>query len=184
MSHPNQNNPYGPPEGQPQPGLPQQGGQGFVPYPDGPGQPPMMPLRAPGTVTAARVLLFVIGGFGILLGLLMLLASAALSSGSVKKANVDTGGLTAGLVLTVALLFLVFSIGSIVVASMFGSGGNAIRVAAIVLGSVFIALGVTNIIGGNPLSFINVVIGVLIVVFCAKGDAKAWFTRRHHEARH
>jgi hypothetical protein len=165
--------PQQPPAGPPGYGYPQQ--QPGHPYGAYPGGPDQMPVQMPGTVKTARVLLFVVGGLNVLAALLLAVAGAALQSGEVSTA--DTEGLSGGLLFFMAVISAALAVAAIVIAAKFGKGGNGVRVGAIVVGSLIIASGAVNVATGNAPSIVGLAIGVLVVVFSAKQDAKMWFNR-------
>lgn len=196
MSQPDPNNPYakapqgndpysappqgpaqGPPQGPPPSpyAYPQQApGQPYGAYPGGvPGMPP----QPAGTVKAARVLLFVLGGLGTLGGLLVTAGGAMLGNADVKKTIEDQGGLpdgvSAGLLVALGVFSLALSIASIVVGAKFASGASGVRVAAIVCGALNLIAGIFYL----PLGSVWIVGGGLIAAFAAMKDGAAWFGR-------
>ncbi|MFR9676252.1 hypothetical protein [Streptomyces sp. TR06-5] len=184
------NNPYAQPQGQPGYGYPQQQGYGYpqqqggLPQYGGPAEGyPMgggygMPMAMPGGVKAARVLLYVQGGLG-LLGSILILVFAAMLGGSGSDSGSSAveadlySSVGAGVLALFAVFSLVLAVFGIVLATKFANGGNGVRIGAIVYGSIVIALGLFTLPGG----ILSLVLGVLVVVFVAKSDGNAWFNR-------
>ncbi|MGP8299607.1 hypothetical protein ACTPOK_17115 [Streptomyces inhibens] len=187
MSYPNQN-PYGPPPGQ-QPGYgypqqPQQPQQPMAPYGAYPGgampaaQMPY-PTVMPGGVKAARVLLFVLAGLN-LVGLVL----AVMGLGGVTKAAHDTSSYAGeddilamnigkGLLIAVIVLIVIFTAAAITLAVQFANGGGGVRVGTIVFGVATIMMSLFTF----PIGLVHTVLGILVLVFVAKDDGNAWFSR-------
>ncbi|UNO40322.1 hypothetical protein [Streptomyces sp. MST-110588] len=187
MSYPNQNNPYGPPQGQPGYGYPQQPMQPMQPqpyaaYPGGgmmPGGMPGMPMTMPGGVKAARVLLFVIAGLG-LIGLIFAViglnsvnkASHTVSAyGSAESQSVFNFG--KGLLIFMIIAIVLFAATAIVLGLQFAKGGNGVRIGTIIFGSVVVLFSLLSF----PVGILHMVMGILIIVFVSKADGGAWFNR-------
>ncbi|OEV13594.1 hypothetical protein [Streptomyces nanshensis] len=171
--------PQQPQGGQPGYGYPQQGGfqqpvQGG--YPQQPGFTyPNAPQTMPGTVNAVRIILFIMGGLGIIGAIYNFVQAATFSDtvGDAEFASIGTGVIIAG-----AVLGLIFSAAAIFLASQFTKGGNAIRICCIVYGSLMALgglFGLIVIVGIIPLA-----LGVLIIVFMAKQDGAQWFNRARY----
>ncbi|NEB76560.1 hypothetical protein G3I40_15185 [Streptomyces sp. SID14478] len=205
MSFGEPNNPYGQQQGQPQGnpygqqapqgvppqgyGYPQQPGPGGYPaYPQGAGQQPYDggPTSMPGGVKAARIMLYVLGGFQAVFGLIMIVASAKVadyiednltdSGASAQDVN-NVSDFSTGLLIGLGVVTLAFAAWGILTAVKFSSGRGGIRVSAIVYASAVIAISLLNLLGANLFALISLVLGILIVVFCAKQDGGAWFKR-------
>ncbi|MFJ5706228.1 MULTISPECIES: DUF3824 domain-containing protein [unclassified Streptomyces] len=198
MSFGDPNNPYGPPQGQ-QPGygypqapqgVPPQGAYGYPaappaspygPYPGAPyGAPGMMAM--PGTIKAARVMLWIVGILQILVGLGIAVGGSFLVNevdGSGSSAATAATGLFIGMGVFVAAL----GIWGVVIAARCANGRGGIRVSGIVYGSLLTLSGLSNLgmaesMGTNRSgSLVGLVIGILIIVFFSKADAGAWFKR-------
>ncbi|KQX10316.1 hypothetical protein ASC82_21720 [Streptomyces sp. Root431] len=195
MSFGDSNNPYGQPQGQPQQpgyGYPQQAPQGVPPqqgygYPAAPpvspyggGGYPAAVTEMPGTVKAARVMLFVIGGLqmiGVIFGVLGALSIAAAKNDPQLKDDVQfqqIADMSSGAVWGFTALILAWGVLAIVLGAKFGSGGNGIRITAMVFAII------TAIFGLYPFVVIGLahtVMAVLIAVFVGKSDGGAWFNR-------
>ncbi|MEU7635086.1 MULTISPECIES: hypothetical protein [unclassified Streptomyces] len=192
MSYPNQN-PYGPPPGQqpgygypqqpPQPQQPQQPQQPMAPYGAYPGGPmPGMqapyPTVMPGSVKAARAMLFVLSGLN-LIGLVL----AVVGLGGVSKASHDAASspysdmsafaVGKGLLIVAIVIIVVFTGAAITLAAQFGNGGKGVRVGTIVfgVGNILVSL------GSFPLGLVHTVLGILVLVFVSKDEGNAWFSR-------
>jgi hypothetical protein len=113
-------------------------------------------IQRPSVVTAASVLLYIFAGFGILGGLLLLGAGAA----------VGGLGVLALLLLGLSALYLVF-------ATMILKGSNGARVATIVFLSISIFL---NVINFDGTSVISIGLGLLVIGLLAwNRDAQEYF---------
>ncbi|EST39311.1 hypothetical protein N566_02645 [Streptomycetaceae bacterium MP113-05] len=180
MSHPSQpssdpNNPYAQ---QPQQGagLPSYGAAGDPAYgAAGYGAPTTMP----GTVNGARIMLYVTGGLSVIGAILMFVAAAALGTIADDPelqgdANIEMlSDMGTGLIAFVGVLYLGFAVGGILLAVKFAKGGNGLRIGTIVYGALAIVMGIVGI----PVGLIFIILAVLIIVFVAKSDGKAWFNR-------
>ncbi|MGW6394561.1 hypothetical protein ACWFR1_29560 [Streptomyces sp. NPDC055103] len=193
MSFGDSNNPYGQPQGQPQQpgyGYPQQAPQGVPPqqgygYPAAPAAPygggyPAAVTEMPGSVKAARVMLFVIGGLqmvGVVLFALTAMTISAAQNDPTLKGDVQfqqLADLSTGAIWGFTAVVLAWGVLSIVLGAKFGSGGNGIRVTALVFGII------TAILGLYPFVIVGLahtVMAILIAVFVGKSDGAAWFNR-------
>ncbi|SDK38719.1 hypothetical protein [Streptomyces indicus] len=177
---PPQQNPYATaPQGPaPYPAQPQASyaGQPQAPHPAQPGQPHPYgapapypypyggyqagPPQMPGSVKAARVLVFVLAGFFVL----ALVAVAALGGGP------EEFGAVFGYNLMVITLFIL--------ALRFTTAGNGVRVAAIVLASVHILLALGSMANGNGLGgLIAAGLAIALVAVLSQSSAGHWFKR-------
>ncbi|GHG12468.1 proline-rich domain-containing protein [Streptomyces albogriseolus] len=192
MSFGDPNNPYGAPQGQPPGyGYPQQPGQPGYGYPSAPPvQPyghPGGPVAMPGTVKAARVMLYVLGGLQALAGLLMVVASGWFADQmedlisddpSFTAEDADTvASVGAGIMIVLGVLVLAFATWAILTAAKFGTGRGGARVSAIIYASVVTLFSVINLLGANVFALISLVMGILIIVFCANKNGSYWFNR-------
>ncbi|MEZ7007039.1 hypothetical protein VM636_11595 [Streptomyces sp. SCSIO 75703] len=199
MSFGDPNNPYGPPQGQGQQpgyGQPQQPqGQPGYGYPAAPpvssypggGFPGGAPAVMPGTVKAARVMLFVLGGFQVLGGLLMMLASAwfsemldeaVASDDSISAEDADAfASIGTGLMIVLGIIVLAFAFWAIFTGAKFSTGRGGVRVSAIVYASVVLLFSLISLLSANVFALISVVLGILIIVFCANKNGGYWFNR-------
>ncbi|MFH9041463.1 proline-rich domain-containing protein [Streptomyces sp. NPDC017966] len=192
MSFGDPNNPYGAPQGQP-PGYghPQQPGQPSYGYPSAPpmqpyGQP-VPPVVMPGGVKAARVMLYVLGGFQVLGGVLMMAASAwfadyfediASSEPNISAEDADTvADIGAGVMIALGVIVLAFAFWAIFTAAKFAKGRGGVRVSAIVYASLVTLFSVLSLLGTNIFALISLVLGILIIVFCANRNGGYWFNR-------
>lgn len=198
MSYPPQgqdpNNPYAqqqgqqpgygyPQQGQPgygypqqQGGLPSYGGPADQGYPMGGGYG--MPMQMPGGVKAARVILYVVGGLSIIGAIFAFIAAATFddligSSGTTSADASAMADLGAGVVAVIGVLGLVFAAIAIMLAMKFAGGGSGVRIGTIVYGAFMILFGLLSLPGG----ILQMVLGILVVVFVAKSDGNAWFNR-------
>lgn len=205
MSYPPQpgqdpNNPYANPPQQPQQpgyGYPQQGQQPAYGYPQqqpglpsygGPADQGYMgagyggPMAMPGTVNAARIMMFVVGGLSAIGAVLVFIAAAAigsLSDNPEMQNNADfemVSDMGAGLMSLVGVVYLALAVTGIVLAAKFGKGGGGLRTGAIVWGAVVTLMGII----GFPIGLLFSIAGILVIVFVAKNDGKAWFNRAQY----
>ncbi|MFD0371963.1 hypothetical protein [Streptomyces sp. NPDC059071] len=192
MSFGDPNNPYGQQQGQqPGYGYPQQAPQGVPPqqgygYPAAPayGGYPAGPTEMPGGLKAARVMLFVIGGLQVIGAIFAALAAVGVSAAKNDPALKDdvqfqqVADWSAGAVWAVALLILAWGVLAIVLGAKFGSGGNGVRVTAIVFGVITAVLGIYPFV---LIGLAHTVMAILVVVFAAKSDGAAWFNRQRQQ---
>jgi hypothetical protein len=186
MSYGDPNNPYGPPQGQ-QPGYgypqqqpPQAPGYGY------PAAPPAGPYGAgpvmttmPSSVSAARVMLWVIVGFQ-LLGVALFAFSAATIEAA-KNGSLDNEEAFDALKdYSTATLwgFTVFALAwgvfAIVLALKFNTGGNGVRIATLVFGIITAVLGIYPFI---VIGLVHTVLAILVAVFVGNAGGNAWFNR-------
>ncbi|MFE7585680.1 hypothetical protein ACFU5Y_29400 [Streptomyces gardneri] len=195
MSFGDSNNPYGQPQGQPQQpgyGYPQQAPQG-VPPQQGygyPAAPPVSPYggggypgavtEMPGSVKAARVMLFVIGGLqmiGVVLFALTAMTISAAQNDPAVKDDVQfqqLADMSTGAIWGITAVVLAWGVLAIVLGAKFGSGGNGIRITALVFGIITAILGIYPFI---IVGLAHTVLAILVAVFVGKADGAAWFNR-------
>ncbi|MFB7587894.1 hypothetical protein [Streptomyces sp. NPDC056169] len=201
MSFGDSNNPYGQPQGQPQQpgyGYPQQAPQGVPPqqgygYPAAPpvspyggGGYPAPALVMPGGVKAGRVMLWILGVLQVLIGIAMGLAGGwfadKLADASTELNNTDgAAAAVTGVFVAFGIVFVAFGIWAIMMAVKSASGGNGIRVSAIVYGSLVTLGSAISLASANVFALLSLVLGILIIVFYAKSDASAWFNRNKQQ---
>ncbi|MER5931641.1 hypothetical protein [Streptomyces sp. NPDC002054] len=217
MSFGDPNNPYGQqPQGQPQYGYPQQAPQGVPPqagygYPQAPqGMPAYpvgagmgypnagMPMGMPGSVVAARVILFIFGGIQAIIGVIILLVAglfAAAASDSNSSEVEDLGALAGAAGVIVGLIVIGIALWPILTAAKLSKGRTGVRVSGIIYGSVvslinvvsvlinLLALGADNGTAAGGLVFsllINAValgLSIWIIAALANSTAGAYFRR-------
>ncbi|WP_432134905.1 MULTISPECIES: hypothetical protein [unclassified Streptomyces] len=179
MSFGEPNNPYGPPPQQ----NPQQPGYGYPsappvsqPYPGG--LPPMTSM--PSTVSAARIMLWVIVGLNVI-GVFLFagLGIAGSNADDVDDSDLRDilGDIPTGLMYFYAVLALAWLIWAAVLAVKFKSGGNGLRITALVFGILTAVLGVYPFF---LIGTVHLVLGVLIAVFTGNSTGSAWFNRPRH----
>ncbi|MFD8644915.1 hypothetical protein ACFV14_31965 [Streptomyces zaomyceticus] len=200
MSFGDPNNPYGQQQGQGQQpgyGYPQQAPQGVPPqqgygYPAAPpispygGGYPGVAMEMPGGVKANRVILWILGVIQALFGLIAAVASGWVADQIASSPEIDTQGqdvssILTGTMIVVGIIGLAFGIWAIVMALKIRSGGNGIRISGIVYGSLVTLGSLVNLLGANVFALISLVLGILLIVFFAKGDAAAWFKRNRQQ---
>jgi hypothetical protein len=192
MSYGDPNNPYGAPQGQqPQPGYgyPQQGQAPGYGYPQAPpvgpggygGGAPM--TQMPGSVSAARAMLWVIVGLQAVGIVIFALAAVALNAAKDDEslqdnsAFQDLAGDSTPLLWGYVVFGLAWAVFAIVLATKFRTGGNGVRVAALVFGII------TAVLGIYPFVFVGLVhtvLAILIAVFVGNANGNAWFNRPRH----
>ncbi|MFG2533883.1 hypothetical protein ACGFU4_01410 [Streptomyces sp. NPDC048511] len=200
MSFGDPNNPYGqqqggqPPQGQPGYGYPQQAPQGVPQQGYGyPQAPPVQggygfpggPTEMPGGVKAARIMLYVLGGFQVLGAIFMVAGGAWLSDkltetdaySSSGTSSQDVADLSMGVFVVLGILVLGFALWAILTAAKFTSGRNGVRISAIVYGSVVTLFSLISLLTTNVFALVSIALGIMIIVFCAKQDGAAWFQR-------
>ncbi|MDX2675631.1 hypothetical protein [Streptomyces soliscabiei] len=202
MSFGDPNNPYGPPQGPPQgppPGYPPQGpppgqpGYGYPTAPQGqpgygyPQAPPVphgygygVPQEMPGLVKTARVLLFILAGFQILVGVFVGVVGGLLQDTSNGFGSGDDTGTATGVLVAVGLFVMALGALSIFLGVKFKSGRGGIRVTTIVYSSLMILGSLVNIVNGAGGSgtfggIISLAFGGIILSAMISGGA--WFSR-------
>lgn len=192
--------PYGYPQGQRQPqpyGYPQPGHQpyGFPPqhqpqvqpqqgpYPGHPGYAggAYVPTELPGLAKAARVLLFIVGGFQLLGGVFAAIGLTALNRADRGLGSGQAGDALAGVGLVFVLLLLALAVLAIALASRFGNGRNGVRVTTIVYASLGLLGSLYNFTQGTPSGAAGAVIGLaisgIILAAMLQSRTAAWFKR-------
>lgn len=160
---PPQQNPQVTPQGHPQPGPPNNPQPGLPTYP-GPSQDPayaygpMAPQRMPGSVRAARIVLWVLAGL-VIIG----------SIGIAATGDSETAGAAVG----VNFLLMVAA----GLAFRFPKGGGGLRVACIVLMALHALSALAGAAGGNPGGLVPLLGAIAVIILLAQGTAGAWFNR-------
>ncbi|WP_318208774.1 MULTISPECIES: hypothetical protein [unclassified Streptomyces] len=198
MSFGDPNNPYGQQQGQGQQqpgyGYPQQAPQGVPPqqgygYPAAPpvspyggGGYPGMAMEMPGGVKSARVMLWILGAFNVLGGIAAIGLSFAVDS-ELEKSGASSADAEAfadlgqGILIGAGIVSLIFAVLGMVLAAKFKSGGNGVRIGAIVWAAFAVVFSLFSL----PLGIVSLALGVLIIVFVAKSDGSAWFNRNKQQ---
>ncbi|MGW0395562.1 hypothetical protein ACWDYJ_32755 [Streptomyces sp. NPDC003042] len=203
MSFGDPNNPYGQqpqaPQGQPGYGYPQQAPQGVPPqggygYPQGapvgPGGYMGGPMEMPGGVKGARVMLYILGGLQVIGALVTMVASAwiaemisgADTSGSgLSSTDTDTAAaMGAGVMIFIGVIVLGFALWAILTGVKLDKGRSGVRISGIIYASVTALFSLFSLFTANVFALISLVLGILIIVFLAKGDASQYFNRPRH----
>ncbi|MFD8208163.1 hypothetical protein ACFV2S_17425 [Streptomyces sp. NPDC059695] len=200
MSFGDPNNPYGQPQGQGQQpgqqpgyGYPQQAPQGVPQQGYGyPAAPPVSPygggypgaaMVMPGSVKGARVMLWIMSAFNVIGGLAAIGMSFAFDSSDLDTSGTSSADAEAfanlgqGIMIAAGVISLIFAAFGIMLAVKFSSGGNGVRIGAIVWSSLAVLFSIFSL----PLGIVSLVLGVLIIVFVAKSDGSAWFNRNKQQ---
>ncbi|MGN9792147.1 hypothetical protein ACWGH4_26620 [Streptomyces sp. NPDC054847] len=178
MSFGDPNNPYSQQQGQ-QPGYGYPQAPPVQPY--GGGGFPTGPQEMPGGVKAARVMLYIIAGFQLIGTILFALSAVAIGKAKDDPALrddvqfQDLADYSSGVLWLLTLLVLAWGVFAIVLAVKFGSGGNGIRIAAMVFGIITAILGIYPFI---LVGLVHTVLAILVTVFVGKSDGGAWFNRQ------
>jgi hypothetical protein len=190
MSYGDPNNPYGAPQQQPTGpgyGYPQQqpaGQQGYgYPQQSQPygGAPALTTM--PGTVSAARVMLWVIVGLQIIgVGLFAIGAasvSAAKNDATLQEdaAFQQLADYSGGVLWGLTVFALAWAAFAIVLAVKFNSGTNGTRIAILVFAIITAVLGIYPFIG---VGLVHTVLAILVAVFVGNNNGKAWFNRARY----
>ncbi|WDV53998.1 hypothetical protein PV963_28380 [Streptomyces coeruleorubidus] len=191
MSYGDPNNPYGAPQGQPQQpqqpgyGYPQQQGQapGYG-YPQAPPVSPYggpaAPTTMPGSVGAAKVMMWVIVGLQVLGVAFFAFAAVALNAAKDDeslKDNVafqDLVGQSTGVIWGYVVFGLAWLVFAAVLATKFKNGGNGARVTILVFAIITAVLGIYPFI---LVGLVHTVLAILVAVFVGNANGKAWFNR-------
>ncbi|MFE1249234.1 hypothetical protein [Streptomyces sp. NPDC058735] len=189
MSFGDPNNPYGQPQGQPQQqgyGHPQQQGQapGYG-YPQAPpvspyGGGPAAPATMPGSVSAARVMMWVIVGLQLIGVAIFAFSAIALNAAkddeSLKDntAFQDLVGDSTGVIWGYVVFGVAWMIFAAVLATKFSSGGNGVRVTVLVFAIITAVLGIYPFV---IVGLVHTILAILVAVFVGNAAGKAWFNR-------
>ncbi|MFJ8084813.1 hypothetical protein ACIQ6Y_29865 [Streptomyces sp. NPDC096205] len=168
MSFGDPNNPYGAPQGQPQ-----QPGYGYPSAPPVGAYAAPAPTTMPGTVSTARILLWIIVGLQVIGTALYGFAAVAVDKAEDDETFGQFADYPTGLIWAIAALALVWLVWSAVLATKFTSGGNGARVTILVFGILTAVLALVFTI----LGIVHLVFGILIAVFVGNAKGKAWFNR-------
>ncbi|MFJ7177016.1 hypothetical protein ACIQXA_11545 [Streptomyces massasporeus] len=192
MSYGDPNNPYGAPQGQ-QPQQPQQPGYGYPQdqgqapgygYPQAPPVSPYggpaAPTTMPGSVSAARVMMWVIVGLQVVGVALFAFGAAALNAAkddeSLKDntAFQDLVGDSTGLIWGYVVFGLAWLVFAAVLATKFKNGGNGARITILVFAIITAVLGIYPFV---IVGLVHTVLAILVAVFVGNANGKAWFNR-------
>ena len=189
MSYGDPNNPYGAPQGQQpqQPGYGYPQDQGQAPgygYPQAPPVStyggPAAPTTMPGSVGAARVMMWVIVGLQVVGVAIFAFAAAALNAAkddeSLKDntAFQDLVGDSTGLIWGYVVFGLAWLVFAAVLATKFKNGGNGARVTILVFAIITAVLGIYPFV---IVGLVHTVLAILVAVFVGNANGKAWFNR-------
>ncbi|MGV9389748.1 hypothetical protein ACWDQL_11525 [Streptomyces olivaceus] len=193
MSFGDPNNPYGAPQGGQQPnyGYPQQQpqGQGQPGY-GYPAAPPVQqpygggyapgPATMPGTVSAARVMLWVIFGLQLVGVILFALSAASVDAAKNDETLQDDAAFqqladySSGMLWGLVAFALVWGVGALVLAIKVGSGGNGVRITTLVFAIITALLGLYPFI---LVGLVHTVLAILVAVFVGNSNGSAWYQR-------
>ncbi|MFJ1973268.1 hypothetical protein ACIO93_31885 [Streptomyces sp. NPDC087903] len=185
MSFGDPNNPYGAPQGQQQGyGYPQQQpqapGYGYPQAPPVHYGMPAGPTTMPGTVSAARVMLWVIAGLQILGVALFAFAAASVNAAKNDDELKDNANFqqladySSGMLWGLTIFAVAWTVFTIVLAVKFNSGGNGVRITTLVYGIITAILGIYPFV---VVGLIHTVLAILIAVFVGNSNGAAWFNR-------
>ncbi|NLU66830.1 hypothetical protein [Streptomyces sp. HNM0574] len=163
-----QQQPYGYPQQAPSPYAQQPGG-----YPPQHAAPTVMPS----TVKAARVMLFVLGGLGVLT-LLLVIGMTVFLNASASRSEYDTSGamaVTTGVAIVQGLIAVVIAAAGFVLGAQVPKGGNGVRVGGIIYGSLMALGGLISIF--SLVGIVPLALGTMVVIFLVNKDGEAWFNR-------
>jgi hypothetical protein len=155
---------------------------------------------AAATVNTARIVLFLLAGFLIILGLAALAQAEAAQSAldpygeswwsnapAVEEAKQKAAAQSA--VAQSGMLWgVIYAVIALVLAARFGKGANALRIGTIVCGAWHcvvgtFTLGLTASIAPTAIAMtalVQLAAGVLLIVFMVQKDGAAWFSRPRH----
>jgi len=148
--------------------------------------------QRPGTVTGAAVTTIVLASLGTLLfgilGLVALLARDTFAEemfGATGFENFTESELRdiAVVIGVVALGLAVWSLVSIVTASLSLRRHNWARIITIITSGGWAALGLFNLVTGNPAGVLMVAAGVTVVILYLVGQANAWYNGKNVGSR-
>ncbi|WP_369146049.1 hypothetical protein [Streptomyces sp. R44] len=183
---------YGQPQGQPGYGYPQQAPQGVPQQGYGyPAAPPVSPygggypgavMEMPGGVKSARVMLWIMSVLNLIGGIAAIALSFTFTSelekqGALSGDEETFANLGQGIMIGAGVVSLIFAVLGMVLAAKFASGGNGVRIGAIVWASFAVLFSLFSL----PLGVVSLALGVMIIVFTAKSDGSAWFNRNRQQ---
>ncbi|MFA3873876.1 hypothetical protein ABS735_09340 [Streptomyces sp. MMCC 100] len=190
MSFGDPNNPYGPPQGGQQPNYgypqqqPQQGQPGYG-YPQAPPVSggyghPAAPTSMPGTVSAARVMLWIIFGLQVVGVILFAISAAGVDAAKNDDALKDDATFqqladySSGRLWGLAVFALVWGVLALLAAIKVGKGGNGARIATMVFAIITAILGLYPFI---VVGLVHTVLAILVAVFVGNSNGSAWYKR-------
>ncbi|MGA5201534.1 hypothetical protein [Streptomyces variegatus] len=192
MSYGDPNNPYGTPQGQ-QPQQPQQPGYGYPQdqgqapgygYPQAPPVSPYggpaAPTTMPGSVSAARVMMWVIVGLQVVAVVILGIGAAAINAAKDdatvqdNPALQDLVGDSTGLIWGYVVFGLAWLVFAAVLATKFKNGGNGARITILVFAIITAVLGIYPFV---IVGLVHTVLAILVAVFVGNANGKAWFNR-------
>ncbi|WP_443044584.1 hypothetical protein [Streptomyces sp. DHE17-7] len=132
------------------------------------------PTTMPGTVSAARVMLWVIVGLQVIGTVLFAFSAVAVDQAKDDPAFEELADYPTGALWGIAVLALVWGVWATFLAAKFKSGGNGLRVTALVFG---ILTAVVAVYPFTVFGIIHLVLGILIAVFVGNSNGAAWFKR-------
>ncbi|MFI1162328.1 hypothetical protein ACH4UM_01645 [Streptomyces sp. NPDC020801] len=185
MSYGDPNNPYGAPQAPQQPGYgyPQQGQAPGYGYPQAPpvqqyGAP--VPESMPGSVSAARVMLWVIVALQ-LIGVIAFAYAASKVSAAKNDATFQNDAAfqrvadySSGMLWAFVVFALAWGVFAAVLAIKFNTGRNGVRVTTLVFGIITAVLGLYPFI---IVGLVHTVLAILIACFVGGSNGSAWFNR-------
>ncbi|CAL9483667.1 hypothetical protein [Streptomyces sp. enrichment culture] len=191
MSFGDPNNPYGPPQGgqgqQPNYGYPQQQPQGQpgYGYPQAPPVSagygyPAAPTSMPGTVSAARVMLWVIFGLQLVGVALFAISAASVDAAKNDDALKDDAAFqqladySSGMLWGLVAFSLAWGVFALVLAIKVGSGGNGLRITTMIFAIITAILGLYPFI---LVGLVHTVLAILVAVFVGNSNGAAWYKR-------
>ncbi|MFV0134099.1 hypothetical protein ACLGIH_12790 [Streptomyces sp. HMX87] len=198
MSFGDPNNPYGTPQGGQQPG--QQPGQPGYGYPQQqpqgqsgygyPSAPPVQqyggaptPTNMPGSVSAARVMLWVIVGLQAVGVALFAIGAAGVNAAKNDETLQEDAAFqqladySAGMLWGITVFALAWGVFAAVLALKFTSGGNGVRITTMVFAIITAILGIYPFI---LVGLVHTVLAILVAVFVGNANGSAWFNRPRH----
>ncbi|GAA2577173.1 MULTISPECIES: hypothetical protein [Streptomyces] len=189
MSFGDPNNPYGAPQGGQQPnyGYPQQQPQGQpgYGYPQAPPVSagygyPAAPTSMPGTVSAARVMLWVIFGLQLVGVVLFAISAVGVDAAKNDEALKDDASFqqladySSGMLWGLTAFALVWGLIALVLAIKVGGGSNGFRIATLIFAIITAILGLYPFI---VVGLVHTVLAILIAVFVGNSNGSAWYKR-------
>ena len=135
----------------------------------------------PGWVLAVAILMFISGGFGILIG--MVVAFFGTVAAAFLSAFFGPLGALGGLIVLVGLLIIVFGVLYILLATQVLKGRDWARVLAIVLSAISGAFSLLSLFDSDGGELLYLAFDVLIIVGLCLPDTRAWFAQETAAAR-
>jgi hypothetical protein len=139
-----------------------------------------VPVRLPGSIATAQVLLVICGTLATVGAVLLVTMAADAEDPELVR---SAGGTSpAGFYLVLAVLALLLAAAQFTVAARFRRGGHGTRVCAVVLGALLAIIALVELLTGSGFAVFHLIAGLVILGCMVGGPALDWFGRPRHQA--